>query len=570
MKSFLSIVRRYRFWIFACAIVVAIGLRLWDFSDGMLLKGDQIRDAIMAERAFEGGILELPLLGPRAGGTKLRLGPMFYYFQTAAAAVFQSVEPWVLALPNLIFSLLAIGAFYLLVRMYFSKNVSLLTTVLFAFSFLGFEYSRFSWNPNSIPFFVIMFLYAWLKIFTATEKKSSWWFVLLGAMFAIASQLHFTSFIALPIFMAIFLAATWKRCWKHVGWKNLMVFLVTVVIIYLPVIVSDVINNGDNLLLFFKSIGTKKSDHGLIENIVKDLDMFGIYYFRMAFAYMGKLKVLHYLGTALFVLGTIYAAIAWKKEANQRRKDFLFVFVAWTLTVFLLYIPLAYDIDKPRFFLPLLFIPFVHVGFLLERKLAWKITGMTIAVMMLLVNAIASVLWLSEFAKAQTQEFNAKQSIILKAKKDAAWWSWGMIEQASEQMSLACQGEAIYYILPSQSVEFTDVFDWAFHLNGEKRSYALAKKIRNDKKGCIFVVSKQSYPIENMNTGKNGLTDVASVGDIAIRKVVRSAEEEGTVANGASAEKIVQREEELNCTFEQAAHQRAYIKDVIRFFKCKK
>ena len=101
--------------LFSLVIALAIFLRVWHFSDWLFFKMDQARDASIIKQAFELGPGWLPLLGPKAGGTDLNLGPAFYYFQYLAASLFQSVHPAVLAFPDLLFGILGnpIFAFFL-------------------------------------------------------------------------------------------------------------------------------------------------------------------------------------------------------------------------------------------------------------------------------------------------------------------------------------------------------------------------------------------------------------------------------------------------------------------------
>jgi 4-amino-4-deoxy-L-arabinose transferase-like glycosyltransferase len=562
MQKIFSLVDKYKYWIFGFVILFAVGLRVWNFSDGMLLKGDQIRDAVMSARSFENGLGELPLLGPRAGGTSLRLGPIFYYFQSASAVIFNSIDPGVLALPNLLFSLLAIPIFFVLLRFYFSMDASLILTTLFAFSFLAFEYSRFAWNPNSVPFFVLFFLYAWLQIFSGEEKKRWYWFLLLGFAFAVASQLHFTSMIALGVFAIIFLVFRYKNFWQKIGWMNLTIFLGTILFFYTPVILSDIINKGDNLNLFFKTISNKTSDHSAWKNVSREFYYFGKYYFRMAFGYMGAVKAWHYAGEALLLGGTLLNFLLLRKETEKQRKSFLSLILTWTATFFLLYFPLAYDINNPRFFLPLIFLPYLHLGFLWYWKTSYekvkKIAVLILAIAMLLGNLAGSLLWLQEFSKAQNNRLDAKETIILKVKKDDAWWTWGMIKRSAAIMSSECNGGAIYYYLPKQSREFEDVFTWAFKLNGEKRQTVFKRNLDLKLKGCFFAVTKQSYDLKLISL-QGEFEKVGNSGDIAISKLKRSAADEQVEIEVKKESAMV---DEVGVDILIQLHRRVYWKDV--------
>lgn len=557
MQKIILLGNKYKYWIFGVAILVAVCFRVWNFSGGMLLKGDQIRDAIMSARSIENGLGYLPLLGPRAGGTSLRLGPIFYYFQSISAFLVGSLRPSALALPNLLFSLLAIPMFFLVVYRYFSRNYSLFLTALFSFCFLAFEYSRFTWNPNSIPFFILLFLYAWLRIFSGESENNKKWFFILGTAFAVASQLHFTSLVALCLFLALNMVFIPKSLWVKTKWVNIAIFMGVIIFSYIPVIISDLMNNGDNLNLFFKSIESKTSDHSIFDNLSKEFYYFGQYYFRIAFGYLGHIKAWHYLGGFLFLGGIVLNVALLKKEKQQTKKDFLFAILLWTIVFCFLYFPLAYDIDMPRFFLPLIFLPYVHFGLLCQfsfkQKRIKNILLLILATLIFAGNFAGSFLWLKEFSQAQNGRLDAGDTIILKAKKDVSWWSWGMFEKATKIISNNCQGGAIYYYLPKRSMEFADTFEWAFKLNEEKRPVSFVKKIDLNKKGCVFAVTKQSY---NLNENVVGdFEKIGSAGDMAIYKLERTQAEEEFILE------IKNKSSEQEVPVAQA-HQRVYWKDV--------
>jgi hypothetical protein len=82
--------------------LVGFGLRIYRHSDFLHFELDQSRDAMVISEAIEKGPGELPLLGPRAAGTMLRLGPAFYYFEYLSALIFGNTPAAMNAL-NLIF-----------------------------------------------------------------------------------------------------------------------------------------------------------------------------------------------------------------------------------------------------------------------------------------------------------------------------------------------------------------------------------------------------------------------------------------------------------------------------------
>ncbi|MDD3607767.1 MAG: glycosyltransferase family 39 protein, partial [Candidatus Moranbacteria bacterium] len=228
----------------AIIIAGAIFIRTYNFSEWLYFKSDQVRDAKLAYEAFQNGPGELPLLGPRAAGTYLRLGPIFYYFQYFSAKLFNSVEPAVFAYPDLFFSILTIPLLFIFAGKFFSRKTSLMITALYAFSFIIVQYSRFGWNPNSLPFWGLLFI---LSIYNASihkdNKKAGWFLVLAGLAYAVVSQLHFIALVGFPIIAFLFGIFYFPR---KINWKYWLGALAVIAFFYIPVILSDVKTGGDN------------------------------------------------------------------------------------------------------------------------------------------------------------------------------------------------------------------------------------------------------------------------------------------------------------------------------------
>src|SRR3989344_3840076 len=142
-------------------LLVGLGffLRTYHFSDWLHFELDQARDARVIDTALHGSALDLPLLGPKAGGTFLRLAPGFYYLQYVSTLIFGG-DPTGMAMFVLIFSTASIVIFYVFLRRYFGVRLALGLTALFAVSAYFVMYGRFAWNPNMLPFFVLFGFYA--------------------------------------------------------------------------------------------------------------------------------------------------------------------------------------------------------------------------------------------------------------------------------------------------------------------------------------------------------------------------------------------------------------------------
>lgn len=473
---FIEKARDWKVLVFLILIAGAIFARVVHFEDWMIIKSDQIRDAMVSLGVLEEGAGALPLLGPRAGGTDLRLGPAFYYFQSASALLFHSVSPGVLSLPVLLFSLLSIPLFFLVARRLFSREWSMALTVVFSYGFLAIENARFSWNPNSTSFFGLLFLYAFLRILSEDAPKKIRWYALLGVAYGIISQLHFTTFFALPVFVAVFACFRWSRVRAAWSWRGIGAAFLVIVFLYIPVIASDILSGGKNAQEFFEAIGSKESDRGFVENVRLVAENFGENFFRIAFGYFGGPKLFSSLGLALLIAGVFVVGYLFRKERDESKRDVLLALLVWGMTFFALYIPIATSVDKPRFFLPMLFVPVMIFGMISLLPLDGKRKFFAILVSGIFLvasfgsNVFYAYQWLSEIRMSTHRYVSPKNdTVVLKMKKDDMWWTWGQIKQATEYMIKDCPHENILIEYKGQAADFMHTTLYAFRLAGDER-----------------------------------------------------------------------------------------------------
>ena len=137
-------------------ILLGIFLRTYHFHDWLRFNADQSRDAGVVSDFVEGKS-GLPLLGPKAGGTEFKLGGAFYYLQITSAKIFGDA-PDKMAYPDLLASILAIPLLFLFLKRAFNENIALVLTGVLSVSIFAIKYARFAWNPNSAPFYCLLFL----------------------------------------------------------------------------------------------------------------------------------------------------------------------------------------------------------------------------------------------------------------------------------------------------------------------------------------------------------------------------------------------------------------------------
>lgn len=426
---------------------VAFAVRIYNFDDWLYFKMDQSRDALLINNALENGVGYLPLLGPRAGATELdsgylRLGPVYYYMQYLAGILSGGNLPMSNAYPDLFFSIAVLPLLYVFLRLYFSRLNSLLVTAMYAFSFLIIEYSRFSWNPNPLPFFFILAFYGLLRFFTEKDfSKSLGWIGLWSFGVAVGAQLHFFGFFSLLGISGIMFLWYWK-IWERESWKNLFsktrlksvaVFgglaLGVFLFVSAPIIISDVYRKGENSKNFVQALSSKAEKKPFADKVAKNLEESFKYYCLLTVSECAtgdgfdKKNVWQSNVVFFFLLiGVLYAVfnLIAKKEKNEMRRNFLFLMIAWMGTFFVLSTPVAFQL-RPRFFIVVFALPFILLAFLfkaIQENFGKKgiLISCIFALGVIAWNASGTLAWFEEQRLSQTGDAKVERTLILKTK----------------------------------------------------------------------------------------------------------------------------------------------------------
>lgn len=159
--------------------------------------GDQGRDAIIMKRIMTGE--HFPAIGAPSSVGMVYLGPFYYYLIAPFLALF-NFHPVGPAFGVALISLAGIALSYVLVRKLTDPRTALFFTFLTGFSATILDLSRYSWNPNLLPFFAFFTL----LFFTLTmEKKRRLYAVLFGMLFSFATQLHYlAALLVIPCMIA--------------------------------------------------------------------------------------------------------------------------------------------------------------------------------------------------------------------------------------------------------------------------------------------------------------------------------------------------------------------------------
>lgn len=444
----------WKIGLFLLVLATGIFLRVYHFSDWLFFKLDQARDAFLISQASEKGIGYLPLLGPRAGGTSLLLGPAYYYFQYLASKIAGSISPPAFAYPDLVFGILAIPMLYFFLKRYFSRDWSLALSGLYAVCFFAVEYSRFAWNPNPLPFFSLLYFFSFLKIFDKENKNSYFWAAFAAFSLAIASQLHFLAFLALPAITIIFLVLRRKEVGKYITKKKIAIFIVIFLSVYASWILNDFKTHWDNTHEFTKAVYLKIFSATLLEDVLMGLASIAHSWVLILTGYILKdsqrwASIPVWL---LLIIPTICIAYRlFRGENKPDRKNFLLIVLLWLLVYIGIDVPIGRQLH-PRFFMGVIVLPFVFVGLLFQyfqTKLGryYKyITGFVLAIFFF-GNIAGNLLWFKEMKNAQTGTLkgNPKRTFIFKNEDGIVLWHE---KQAADYMISECPGKPIYFAAP--------------------------------------------------------------------------------------------------------------------------
>jgi len=397
MSRFLRNISLNKKTIIVLGVIVIVGFifRAYNFSEWLRFNMDQSRDVILVEKSIQEH--SWPLLGPMAGGTEFLLGSAFYDFQIISAKIF-GASPTSAAYPDLLFSLLSIPLFFLLARIYFNKTIALSLTWIFSIAYFVIKYSRFAWNPNSTPFFVMLFIYAIYRLSNAEEERKNWWAVVAGIAMGIGVQLHTTLLIILPLIALLF--AWYLFAGKFLTKTCFILVIAGAILVNAPQITSEIKTGGLNTTAFISGITNKNSRNTNIgDNFVLNVSCHIRANYGILTSYSNEeecgyndivrninkldskkvplndkiILVVYLIIAIIFSLGGYYLMFRKFKEENEPRKKFLAKLIAsYVVVTFLFFIIWANELSM-RFFLILEFVPFILLGFWLD--FIWKKTN---------------------------------------------------------------------------------------------------------------------------------------------------------------------------------------------------
>lgn len=137
-------------------LILASFLRLYRIGEYMEFLGDQGRDMVIIRDLLKNG--NFFFIGPQTSIGNMYLGPYFYYLIAPFLWLF-AYNPIGPSIFVALLNVLTVYLVYRVARVWFNRKAGLLSALLFAVSPVVVTYSGFSWNPNVLPLFSLLFIY---------------------------------------------------------------------------------------------------------------------------------------------------------------------------------------------------------------------------------------------------------------------------------------------------------------------------------------------------------------------------------------------------------------------------
>lgn len=225
-------------------IVLAIFLRFYRINELHFFTYDQARDDLIAKRILVDH--KLTLLGPQSSMRGVYLPP-FYYYTLVPILWLTGLNPVGVDIYTATIGILTVILIWYLSREFFGKVPALMVGALYATSPLIVELSRRAWNPNTQPFFILLFLFFLYRLFITKKEK----FLLFASLsFGYAVNLHYGALALLPIWLFAFLWGLFKLKRKWLVGSSLLILFV----FFVPLLLFDFRHNWmltKNIYLYF-------------------------------------------------------------------------------------------------------------------------------------------------------------------------------------------------------------------------------------------------------------------------------------------------------------------------------
>lgn len=239
-------------------IILACYMRLDSIRDYQVFLGDQGRDVLVVKRMIVDG--DWTFIGPTASVGGFHLGPLYYYLMIVPLSL-TALDPVGPAIMVALFSIATTVLVYGYSRKYINHAAAIISASIYAVSHLVVEYARSSWNPNILPFFVMILIWGWTSLLSKNAKKPLYWFFAIGVMLGSVIQLHYAALILIFMSVGLYIVYSTKEYLDTQASnfksriKEILVVILGFVVILSPFIGFEIKNNFPNTCGILRSTG---------------------------------------------------------------------------------------------------------------------------------------------------------------------------------------------------------------------------------------------------------------------------------------------------------------------------
>ena len=336
-------------WLILTIVILAAFFRLFKIDQYMEFLGDQGRDVVIARSFLKEG--HIFTIGPVTSIGNMYLGPFYYYLIVVPGLILTWFNP---VGPSIVVALLGVLTVYLIFKYsakWFNYKTAYLAAFLYAISPVVIKYSDFSWNPNIMPLFALLF-------FNFCLESN---FILASLAFIMCLNSHYLALLLLPVGGLIYL---YKYIKSPKLIRNLIKQLVIAVVFFalslVPQILFDLKHHGQNINAIITFFTNRETTVNL--KAYKALPEIGPLFNQLNSRLLaGKNDQFGVIITAIFLLLLIYEI--YHQIKNKKFIpifNWLFLWLAIGLTGLALYKQHIYD-HYFGFIYPVLFIMFAYL-----------------------------------------------------------------------------------------------------------------------------------------------------------------------------------------------------------------
>lgn len=340
MRLSLRSIKPYHVFIFL--VLLGSFLRLYRLRSTLQFLGDQGRDVLIVRRML---IERHPaLIGPVTSVGNMYLGPLYYYFMLFPLLLTYP-DPTGPALAVALMGIATLALIYVLGKKMVGERAALFATAAYAVSPLIITYSRFSWNPNIVPFFSLLFIW---HLYQALKGQNRAW-VFVGLWFSLLIQLHYITLIV-GAFAGIGWIWTLVRAVREGSIrKDFFVYTALAIIVFLisliPLAVFDIRHgyiNSRAFTAFFQSDGEHFRFFSALPGVVVSTGT--LFVRNIAGMFLVNITGMWKLLTLLTSLGIMGQLLLSKKKREYRfGEQLLFTFFLFSCGFLALYRSSLYD-----------------------------------------------------------------------------------------------------------------------------------------------------------------------------------------------------------------------------------